>query len=136
MHYCRSANERTEEAHHEIDGVIRRENTEITNARRERINRSERDALLEVIFVRHHAAFGATAGARGIDDARRVIPRARSEGCFARTAKLFPALSAAEFGIGGRLSHQNSLYFCCSRAAFGDAQLAPNGIFGDQNFRT
>ena len=63
MHYRRAANERAEEANHEIDSVIRRQDAEVAHARRKRIKRGERDALLEIIFVRHHAAFGAAAGA-------------------------------------------------------------------------
>ena len=63
MHYRRTANEGAEETNHEIDRVIRRQDAEVAHTRRKRIERSERDALLEIIFVRHHAAFGTAAGA-------------------------------------------------------------------------
>src|SRR5260370_968343 len=61
--------ERSEKTHHEIDGVIRRQYAEVAHARPEGIERSERDALLQIVFVRYHAAFGASASPRGVDNA-------------------------------------------------------------------
>src|SRR5271157_586798 len=63
MHYGRPANERPEETNHEVDGVIRRQDAEVAHAWRKRIKGGESDALLEIILVRHHAAFGTAAGA-------------------------------------------------------------------------
>ena len=79
MHDCGAANERTEKADHEIDRVIRGKNAEVTEPGRERIERSERDALLEIILVRHHAAFGNATGAGGVDDRGDIFARARHE---------------------------------------------------------
>src|SRR5712664_4497230 len=56
-----AASERCETAHHDIDGMVGRQDTEVAHARPERINRSERDALLQIVLVRHHAAFGTAA---------------------------------------------------------------------------
>src|SRR5712692_6289482 len=53
MHDRRSARERPEKTDHEIDGMVGRQNTEVTHSRPERINRGECDALLQIILVRH-----------------------------------------------------------------------------------
>src|SRR5260370_39806450 len=57
----RSAGERHEKTDHEIKGMVGREDTEVAHAWPEWIKRCERDALLQIIFVRHHAAFRAAA---------------------------------------------------------------------------
>jgi len=132
MHDRCSANERPEEAHHEVNGVIRRQDAEVTNARRKRIDRSERNALFEVILVRQQAAFGTAAGAGRIDDASHVLACARNEGWFAAPLELFPSLGASEIGARGRFGHQDSLHIRGCGAALGHAQLAPDWIFGDQ----
>src|SRR5262249_17828109 len=74
-----TASERTEKGHQELNCVVGGEDAEITNARPEGIERSERDALFQVIFVRHHAALGAAAGAGGIDNASEVLAFAQDE---------------------------------------------------------
>src|SRR5580693_7843330 len=98
MHHRCPTNERSKETDHEIDGVIRRQNAQVTHARRKRINGCECDALLEVILVRHHAAFGAAAGARRIYDACHIFARALNEDWLAAASELLPALRASEIG--------------------------------------
>ncbi len=99
MHDGRAARERAEKTDHEIDGMVRRQNTEVTHARAERIDRSECDTLLQIIFVRHHATLGAAAGSGGVDNAGCVAAFARDENGLARSATFFPALCAVEIGI-------------------------------------
>src|SRR5712664_2006048 len=88
-----------EEADHEVDGVIGRKDAEVAETWSEGIDRSEGDALLEIVFVGHHAAFGAAAGAGGVDDGGDVAALAWDEGGFASSAKFFPALRAGEIGV-------------------------------------
>src|SRR5437763_10704285 len=83
---------RPEKPHHEIDSVVRRQNAEVANARPKRIERSQRDALLQVILVRHHAALGAAAGSGGVHDASSIAAVARNERGLALAAKFFPTL--------------------------------------------
>ena len=87
-----AASEWADEADHKIDRVIRGEDAEVTHAGPKRIERSERDALLEIIFVREHAAFRAATGAGGINDAGGILALARNEIWFAGLLKIFPAL--------------------------------------------
>src|ERR1700686_542008 len=47
MHHAGSAHEWTDKSDHEIDRMIRRQNTQIANARPEWIPRGQRSALLE-----------------------------------------------------------------------------------------
>ncbi len=86
-----AADERAEEADHEVDRVIGGKDAEIAHAGSKGVDRSERDALLEIIFVGHHAAFGAAAGAGGVDDGGEVTALARNECGFAAAAEFFPA---------------------------------------------
>src|SRR6267143_1607398 len=94
MHDRCAARKRSEKTNHEIDGMVCWKDTEVAHARPERINRCERDALLQIVFVRHHAALGAAACPGGVDNARRVLAFARDEDRLARSAKLFPPLRA------------------------------------------
>src|SRR5580700_8143931 len=128
MHDGCSANEGPEEAHHEVNGVIRRQDAEVTNARRKRINGGERNALFEVVLVRHQAAFGTAASAGRIDDRRQVLSCARYEGWFSAPRELFPSRGASELGALGRLGHQDSFHVRCCGTALGLAQLAPDWI--------
>src|SRR5947207_179958 len=129
----------TEKADHEIDGVIRWQNAEIADAGPEWIERSESDTLFEIIFVGHHAAFGAAAGAGGVDDGGEVFAFAGNElrsgagiGTFFELG--FPAVSASEIGVGRSFGNENGFQICGCFAAEGAAKLTPNGIFGDKNF--
>ena len=79
MHDGGAAGEGANETDHEINRVIRGENAEIAHAGPKGIERRERNALLEIIFVRQDAAFRASAGAGRIDDAGRVFALARGE---------------------------------------------------------
>ena len=83
MNHGRAARERSDKSNHEIDGMIRRQNAEITHAGPERVERRQRHALLQVIIVRQNASFGTAACARRIHDARRIFPFARDENRFA-----------------------------------------------------
>src|SRR5215468_4644269 len=99
MYHACAACKRTEKTDHEIDRMICRKNTEIAHARPKRVERSESDALLKIILVRHHAAFGAATGSGGIDDACNVFSLARNENWFRYAAKFFPSLSAGKIGV-------------------------------------
>src|SRR5260370_12462013 len=103
--------ERSEKTHHEIDGVIRRQNAEVAHARPEGIEGSERDARLQIVLVRYHAAFGASASPRGVDNAGRIPPAARNENRFPCASKLFPALRAGKNSVCRRLGNKNRLTF-------------------------
>ena len=107
MHDRRAAREWPEKTNHEIDGMICRQNAEVAHARPKRIKRCERNALLKIVFVRHHAALGAAARPRGVDNACRVLTFTRDENRFAVSAKFFPALCAGEVGVGWRFRDQN-----------------------------
>src|SRR5689334_25189386 len=54
MHDGGATGERPEESHHEIDGVVCRQDAEVTHSGPKRIQRCQSDALLQVILVRHH----------------------------------------------------------------------------------
>ena len=97
MHDAGPANERPDEAHHEIDGVIGRQNAQISNSRPKRIPGSQRLALFEIIFVRENATLRAAAGARGIDDAGGVFTLACDTNVgLALAPEIFPAERAGE----------------------------------------
>src|SRR6266436_9136298 len=113
MYHGGAADEGAEEADHEVDSVVGRENTEVTEAGGERIDGSERDALLKIIFVGHHAAFGAAAGARGIHDGGDVATLTRDEVWFAFAAEFFPAMRTEEIGIWRRFGDEDSFEICC-----------------------
>src|SRR5713101_2665705 len=67
MHHRRATRERAEKTNHEVNGMVGRQNTEVTNTRPERINGCKCDALLQIIFVRHHATLGAASGPGRVD---------------------------------------------------------------------
>ena len=73
MHDARATHKRPDEAHHEINRVIGRKNAQVAHARPEWIQRSQRLALLQIIFMGHHAALGPPAGPRGINDAGHIL---------------------------------------------------------------
>src|SRR5258707_11931479 len=133
MHDAGAAGERAEKADHKIDGVVGGENAEVTHAWPKWIDRSERYTLLEVIFVGHHAAFGAAAGSGRIDDGRDVLAFAGYEGGREAASKFFPALGASEFGVARGVGDQDGLNVKSSRAARSGAQLSPDGVLGDQD---
>src|SRR6266849_8437332 len=101
MHYRCATRERAEKTNHEINGMVGRQNTKVTNTWPERINRGKCDALLQIIFVRHHATLGAAARSGRVDNAGCVLPFARDEYGFAGSAKFFPALRAGEIDVCG-----------------------------------
>src|ERR1700722_4745470 len=109
-----AAGDRADEADHEVDRVIRREDAEVAHAGPERIERREGDALLEIIFVSQDAALRASARAGGIDDASCVAAFARDECWFGCDAKIFPAMRASEIGV---------------RRCFGDEHCTRREIF-------
>src|SRR6266571_3967205 len=59
MYDRRAARERSQKTNHEINRMICWQDAEIAHAWPERIKRRERDALLQIIFVRHHATLRA-----------------------------------------------------------------------------
>src|SRR5258708_39244045 len=128
MHDRCAASKRPEKSDHEIDGMIRRQNTEVAHARPEWINRGERDALLQIIFVRHHAPLWAAARSGRVHNAGRVLAFARDEHRFARSTKFFPALRAGEIGVCRRFGDQHGSNVGGSSAAGGSAKLPPDRI--------
>src|SRR5262249_541951 len=126
------ASERPEEANHEVNRVIGRKDAEITDPGPEGIKRRKGDALLEIVFVGHHAAFGAATCPGGVDDAGEVFALARSEaGRRFFGAEFLPTVSAGEVGGGGSFGEENALQVCEVGAPGPSGQLAPDRIFGD-----
>src|SRR6267378_1398037 len=132
MHDRCAARKRSEKTNHEIDGMVCWKDTEVAHARPERINRCERDALLQIIFVRHHAALGAAACPGGVDNARGVLAFARDEYRLVFSAKIFPAPRAGEIGICRCFRHQHGSHVRRGSASSRGAELAPDRIFRDQ----
>src|SRR5258708_28982153 len=89
-----TARKRQKEAHHEINHVIGRKNTEVPNSLLKRNHLRDCMALLEVILMCRHAALGTAAGAGGIDDGSDVVTLARNEDRFTLFAEVFPPLGA------------------------------------------
>src|SRR5258707_4190143 len=133
MHDASAAGERAEKADHKIDSVVGGENAEVTHARPKWIENSERYTLLEIIFVGHHAAFGAAAGSGRIDDGRDVLAFAGHESGRDAASKLFPALGASEIGVGRRFGDEDGLNVKSSGTARSGAKLSPDGVLGDQD---
>src|SRR3954465_12758350 len=106
MHNRGPANEGAKKADHEIDGVIRRKNAQVMKAGLEGIQRSERHALLEIIFVGHDASLGAPAGSGGVDDGGGITACPRHERGGRVGTKIFPPQSSGEIGVWRSLSHQ------------------------------
>src|SRR5256885_16231646 len=104
-----AADERAEETDHEVDGMIGGENAEVTKTWSERVQRGEGDALLKIVFVGHHTAFGAAAGAGGVDDGGQVCALTRNEGWFATVAEFFPSVRAGQIGICRNFGHKDCL---------------------------
>ena len=132
MHHRRAANERAEEAHHEIDRVVRRQDAQVPDARPKGIERGQRDALFEIIFVRDHAALRTAAGPRGIHDARDVPTLARNKLGFARAAEFFPALRTMEVRIGGGFRDEHGAH-ATSLERIRRRKLAPDRILRDEH---
>src|SRR5438132_2721820 len=96
----RAANERPEKSHHEIDRMIRQQNAEVAISGRKGIQRGERDALLEIVVVRHHTALRPAAGAGRVDDRRDIAPCARRKNWLLRLRlRIFPTLRAVEIRL-------------------------------------
>ncbi len=113
--------------------MVRRQDTKVAHARPERIKRCERDALLQIIFVRHHAALRPAARPGGVDNASRVLAIARDEHGLARAAKFFPALRAGEIRVCRCFGDQHGLHVRCGSAASRCAELPPDRVFSDQH---
>src|ERR1700675_2583934 len=111
MHYPGSANKRPKNTHHEIDRVICRQDAQVAHPGSEWIERSKRHALLQIIFVRHHAAFWSAAGSRRIYNRRgiaaRAWPKIRAAGMGAGYS---PAHPAKQIRFYGRLVEINLLH--------------------------
>ena len=103
MHHSSTARKRHDEAAHEVDGVIGWNNTEVACARPKRPQRKNRGALLEIIFVRQHAAFRTAPGSGGVYDASGVLPFSRPKFGRPFAAKLLPSLRAREICARGSL---------------------------------
>src|SRR5882672_61013 len=112
MHHRGAADEGAEETNHEVDCVIGGKDTQVAKAGSEGIDRGQRDTLLEIILVGHHAAFGAAAGAGGIDDGGDIAAPTRDEGRFAVAAEFFPAMCTKEIDVCWSLRNQNGLEIC------------------------
>src|SRR5207245_984048 len=65
------------------------------------VERSQGDALLQIIFVRHHAALGPAASSRRVHDASGVSACAWNEYRLARCAKFFQRSAPASSALGG-----------------------------------
>src|SRR5262245_57837291 len=131
-----STSERTEEADHEVDRVVGGKNAEVAHARPKRVQRCEGDALLEIIFVCHHTALRAPAGPRGVDDAGEIFALAGNQ--YRRgilVSEGFPTLRSRKIGVWRSLGDKNGLHTAGARARRRSRQLAPDGVFGDQNLR-
>src|SRR5260370_40772502 len=120
--------ERSEKTDHESDGGIRGQYAEVAHARPEGIERSERDALLQIVFVRYHAAFWASASPREVDNAGRIPPAARNENRFPCASKLFPASRATKNSGCRRLGDRNLLDGRRSRTAAGKTEMRPRRL--------
>src|SRR5260370_36085691 len=95
----RAVHERIEKTKHEVNRAVRRKNAEVSCARPQRIQSRKRHALLQIVFVGHHAAFGSAAGAGGVDDGGDIAALAWDEGGVARSAKFFPALHTVDIRV-------------------------------------
>src|SRR4029077_17876037 len=102
----RAADKGVEEAEHEIDRMVGGKNAEIGGAGPQRIERGERRALFQIIFVRHHTAFGTPARARRVDDGCDVAALAGNEDGLALSVEAFPALRPIEVGARRRLRYE------------------------------
>src|SRR5437762_6623534 len=132
MHDRCAARKRTEKTHHEIDGMVRWQDTEVAYARPEWINRCEREALLQIVLVRHHATLRAAARPGRVDYASRILAFARDEHRPVFSAKIFPAPRAGEIDTCRCSRHQHGLHVRRGCAASRGAELPPDRIFRDQ----
>src|ERR1700730_3910565 len=73
VHHARAAYERSYKADHEINRMIRGQNTEVAHARPERIPGCQRLALLEIILMREHASLGTPTRPRRINYAGHIL---------------------------------------------------------------
>ena len=133
MHHARSAHKRSDESHHEIDRVIRGQNTQVPHSRPEWIPRRQRPALLQIIFVREHAAFRASARSRRIHDAGHIVPLAHDEIRRAFALEVLPPERACQFRAQRGFGHENELglNFVKVRRLH---DRAPQVVLDDQHF--
>ncbi len=128
-----AADEGIEKTQHEINRVVRWKNAEVGCTRPEGIQSRKCYALLEIVFVGHHAAFGSAAGAGGVDDGRDVAALTRDEHGFAVAAEFFPAFCAGEIGVWRGFRDENGFQICGETARWRPDELPPDWIFGDEN---
>src|ERR1051326_2049973 len=107
MDNARAAHERADEADHEIDSMVRRQNTEIANAGPKGIPGRQSLALFEVVLVRQHTAFRTAAGSGGIDDAGGILTLAGNKHRIAAAAEVLPAKGTGQLGFQRSLRHQD-----------------------------
>src|SRR5208282_649484 len=98
MHHASAADERADEANHEINRVVGRQNAKVANSWPEWVPCRQRLALLQIIIMREHASFGPPAGAGRIDDAGDIRPPSRNKFRIALTAEIFPAIGPRKIG--------------------------------------
>src|SRR5258706_5610140 len=135
MNYSGTADEGPEETDHKINRVIRGKDAEIAKTGSEGVDRSERDALLEIILVGHHTAFWAATSAGGIDNGGHVAALTRNESRFPGAAKFFPANCTGKINIWWCFGDEDGFEICCGGMQWRDGELPPDWIFGDENTR-
>src|SRR5215813_2647617 len=151
MYDRRAAHERADEPDHEIYRMVGWQDAQVAHARPEGVERRERDALFQIVFVRQHAAFRTASGARRIDDAGPVRSFAWNEVRFAFDFRVFPSNRATQVdflrGAGDDHSPDMAQYrkrqrpFACGAgrcrslycARFQLRDRAPQVVFGDED---
>src|SRR6266436_5595137 len=96
MDNASSTDEGSDKSHHEIDRVIRRQNTQIAHPGPKWVPRRQRSTLFQITVVREHASLRAPACPRRIDDAGRVLALPRDQPRFALSPKFFPPVSTPQ----------------------------------------
>src|SRR6266699_716610 len=131
MNHARAADERSDKANHEINRMIRGQNTEVADPRPEWIPGRERLALFEIFFVRQDTALRLTARPRGIHNASSVFTTTRDEVWITLATKFFPPISSPELRAGRRFCHQHNSEFVILKV-WGLHNCAPQVIFDHQ----
>ena len=98
-----TTNKGSDEAHHEVDGMVRWQDAEILHCRPERVPRHQRLTLFKVIVMRQHATLGATGGARRIHNTSDVVTLSGNESRFGGVSALLPATCPAKVSTLGGL---------------------------------
>ena len=133
VHDTCSAHKRPDEADHEINRVVSRQNAQVAHARPEGIPRSQRLALLKIISLREDTALRAASGPRGIYDAGWIFALAGDENRIPFTPKLLPSKGCFQVGCWRRFRHQhNTELVVLEVRVLGNS--TPQVIFDDQEF--